>query len=49
MKCDRTIVHARAVPVGFDKKRAGTSYAKLVFLRPVGFAGHILHSGAIGA
>jgi hypothetical protein len=28
------------------KKRAGTHYAKHVFLHPVRFAGHVVHSGA---
>jgi hypothetical protein len=31
---------------GFNKKRAGTSYAELVFLHLVRFAGHVVHSGA---
>jgi hypothetical protein len=34
---------------GFDKKRDRTSHAKLVFLHPVGYAGHIVHYGASGA
>jgi hypothetical protein len=33
---------------GFDKKHAGTRYAELVFLHPVGYADHVVHSGAFG-
>jgi hypothetical protein len=34
---------------GFDKKHAGTSYAKLVILHPAGSAGHVVYSGESGA
>jgi hypothetical protein len=33
---------------GFNKKRAETRYAELVFSYPVGSVGHVLHSGAPG-
>jgi hypothetical protein len=32
---------------GFHKKRAGTHYAKHVFLYLVRFAGHVVHYGAL--
>jgi hypothetical protein len=34
---------------GFDKKRDGTHYAKLLFLLPMGSVGHVVHSVATGA
>jgi hypothetical protein len=40
LRCDRD---------GFDKKRTGTRYAKLVFLHLVGYAGHVMYSGPFGA
>jgi hypothetical protein len=33
---------------GYDKKHAGTHYAKIVFLHPVGSMGRVEHSGASG-
>jgi hypothetical protein len=32
----------------FDKICIGTSYAKLLFLHPMGYAGDVVHSGASG-
>jgi hypothetical protein len=29
---------------GFHKKRARTSYKELVFLHPMGYVGHVVHS-----
>jgi hypothetical protein len=34
---------------GLDKKCTGTPYAELLFLHPIGFKGHIAHSGVSGA
>jgi hypothetical protein len=34
---------------GFDKKRAGTRYAELVFLHLVGYTSQVVHSDASGA
>jgi hypothetical protein len=34
---------------GYDKKRVGTRYVKIVFWHPVGPMGHVVHSGASGA
>jgi hypothetical protein len=31
-----------------QKKCAGTHYAKLIFLHPVGFVGHVVHSVVAG-
>jgi hypothetical protein len=33
----------------FDEKRAGTRYTELLFLHPVGYAGHVVDSSASGA
>jgi hypothetical protein len=33
----------------FHKKRARTRYAELLFMHPMGWAVHVVHSGATGA
>jgi hypothetical protein len=39
----------RWIKCSFNKYRAGTRHAELVFLHPKGSAGHIVHSGSSGA
>jgi hypothetical protein len=34
---------------GFHKKYVKTRYTELVFLHPVRYAGHVVHSGTFGA
>jgi hypothetical protein len=53
-QCVRAMKHRQAIFMlvwnrcGFDKKRVGTRYAKLLFLRLLGSAGHVVHSRASG-
>jgi hypothetical protein len=44
-----TFFHTRWAWRSLHKICVGASYVKLVFLHPVGYAGHIVHSGASGA
>jgi hypothetical protein len=39
----------RWVRSSFHKKLGGTSYTELLFLHPVGSAGHVVHSSAFGS
>jgi hypothetical protein len=48
VKRRRIIFNARVGPVGFHKKCTGTHYVELVFFHLVGYAGHVVHSGASG-
>jgi hypothetical protein len=46
MKHQRTTFYARVGQIQIPQKRNWTSYDKLVFLHPMGYAGHVVHSGA---
>jgi hypothetical protein len=46
MKQRRSIFHARCGQYGCEKKLNMTRCSELVFLHPVGSAGHVVHSGA---
>jgi hypothetical protein len=48
VKHRRTIFILRWDQHGFDRKRIGRCYTELVFLHPIGSAGHVVHSGTSG-
>jgi hypothetical protein len=48
MKRQCTIFLARVGPVGIPEKGVETQYAKLLFLHPMGYVGHVVHFGASG-
>jgi hypothetical protein len=48
-QCVWGVKHRRTDRYRFNKKRARTCYAELVFFHPVGSASHVVHSGASGA
>jgi hypothetical protein len=43
---DTLFFKLRQARYGFHKMHTGTRYGKLVFLHPVGYAGHVVHSSA---